>query len=190
MRCSQLLSVTEAGRWDRKFLTSLYLFKCLSLRHCVFESFCHCLLCMSLSICPCVLQVRLPKHYQPNITMKLCLSLSTSTASSGKFICDSRSVSFAQHVFFQLAEAPVHYSEEHLGNHNSHGPAQKLMETHLRFFRRRFQKEPLPQEGSEGFVVFIPGLKGWIGQKIRQTNRWVEWWTDGDDREVKLAILR
>lgn len=159
--------------------TSLYLPKFLSLRQCfcpwVFLS----LLVMSLhpfilslSICPCV---RLPKLYQPNITMKLSLFVSTFTANSGKLICDSRSVSFAQHVFFQLAEAPLHYSEEHLGNHNSHGPAQKLMETHLRFFRGRFQKEPLPQEGSEGVVVFIPGLKEWIGQKIRQTNGWVEW---------------
>lgn len=52
------------------------------------------------------------------------------------------------------------------------------METRLRFFRGWFQKEPLPQEGSGGFVVFIPEMKGWIGQKIRQTNGWVEWWTD------------
>lgn len=55
---------------------------------------------------------------------------------------------------------------------------KKLMETRLRFFRGWFQKEPLPQEGSGGFVVFIPEMKGWIGQKIRQTNGWVEWWTD------------
>lgn len=132
----------------------------------------------SLCRCPYVPQVKLPELYQPNTTMNLPLSPSTSTASSGKFICDSRSVSFALHVFFQLAKAPVHYSEEHLGNHNSHGPAQKLMETRLRFFRGRFQKEPLPQEGSGGFVVFIPEMKGWIGQKIRQMNGWVEGWTD------------
>ncbi len=140
------------------FLTSLYLSKCLSLHHCVLlESFCHCLLCMSLFIRPCVLQVRLPKLYQPNITMKLSLSLSTSTASSGKLICDSRSVSFAQHVFFQLVEAPVHYSEEHLGNHNSHGPAQKLMETHLRFFRGRFQKSHYPKRGARGLLYSSQG---------------------------------
>lgn len=189
MSFSQLLSVRQLGRRhrDRKnqlwlmlscyipwsicpFISQIFLslsawvlLSIMSMHPFILASLC---LCMShLCFGPYV-----PKLYQPNTTMKLSLSLSTSTASSGKFICDSRSVSFTLHVFFQLAEAPVHYSEEHLGNHNSHGPAQKLMETHLRFFRGRFQKEPLPQEGSRGFVVFIPELKGWIGQKIRQTN--------------------
>lgn len=132
---------------------------CLTLHHCFLESFCH-YFYMSLSICPCILQVRLPKHTKPNITMKLSPSLSTSTASSGKFICDSRSVSFTPHVFFQLAEAPVHYSEEHLGNHNSHGPAQKLMETHLRFFPGEVSKRAITPRGERGVCCIHPRTEG------------------------------